>query len=103
MGRRHHEHDGRRSQCNTEIAGICYPQPMLWFSKRKIEAEMLMLEWMSRSLRCRNENWEYDESDIILVEIDRRQDEIAKEVCERMSVEASAVNNVNDIYFRLLM
>ncbi|KAH3734216.1 hypothetical protein DPMN_040655 [Dreissena polymorpha] len=84
-------------------AVICYPQPMLWFSRRRMEAEILILEWMRRDLQCRCENGRYDIDDIILVEIDRRQDEIAKEVYDRMSVEGSAVNTVNDVYFRLLM
>ncbi|KAH3734097.1 hypothetical protein DPMN_040537 [Dreissena polymorpha] len=84
-------------------AVICYPQPMLWFSRRRMEAEILILEWMRRDLQCRCENGRYDIDDIILVEIDRRQDEIAKEVYDRMSVEGSAVNNVTDVYFRLLM
>ncbi|KAH3850412.1 hypothetical protein DPMN_092823 [Dreissena polymorpha] len=40
-------------------AVICHKEPLFWFSRRRIEVELLRLERMSRSLQCTDENGIY--------------------------------------------
>ncbi|KAH3733150.1 hypothetical protein DPMN_039575 [Dreissena polymorpha] len=78
-------------------AVIASPEPMLWFSKIRMELEMLELEAFIRTAQCS------DEPDVILQEINRRQDEILMEVKQRMRIDGCAVNHLKDIFFRILM
>ncbi|KAH3693217.1 hypothetical protein DPMN_192619 [Dreissena polymorpha] len=78
---------------------IGHPEPLLWLIRRKLELEMIYLEFMNRMLQIRNENWEFDCSDTILQEILRRQSEIHREVSLRMFMEGNIVYNPYDINF----
>ncbi|KAH3741950.1 hypothetical protein DPMN_048680 [Dreissena polymorpha] len=84
-------------------AVIASPEPMLWFSKKKMELEILLVEETNRYMKCKDENEVVNESDAILQEIRRRQEELVVEVAQRMHVEGSAVNDLRDIQCRLLM
>ncbi|KAH3741958.1 hypothetical protein DPMN_048688 [Dreissena polymorpha] len=53
---------------------VASPEPMLWFSKIRMEMEMLQLVGVSRLYKCR------DVSDAILEEIETRQVDITREV-----------------------
>ncbi|KAH3733135.1 hypothetical protein DPMN_039560 [Dreissena polymorpha] len=78
-------------------AVIASPEPMLWFSKIRMELEMLEREKYIRAVQCS------DEHDAIEQEIRRRQVEIMRDVAQRMLIDGSAVNDLNDIFFRILM
>ncbi|KAH3733090.1 hypothetical protein DPMN_039515, partial [Dreissena polymorpha] len=76
-------------------AVIASPEPMLWFSKIRMELEILCLEEMTR--QCS------DEHNAILQEIKRRKVEIMMEVAQRMRKDGCAVNDLNDILYRIVM
>ncbi|KAH3734262.1 hypothetical protein DPMN_040701 [Dreissena polymorpha] len=82
---------------------ICHPEPLLWFSRRRMELEMLGLEWFNRAAKCSDENGVCDFSDFILQEIGRRMSEIDIEVRLRMYMEGNIVNDRVDIISRILM
>ncbi|KAH3850468.1 hypothetical protein DPMN_092879 [Dreissena polymorpha] len=81
---------------------ICHPEPLLWFSRIRMELEMLGLERFNRDIQCIDENGECN-SDIILQEIDTRVSEIIREVRLRMYLEGNVVNEPVDIFERILM
>ncbi|KAH3850383.1 hypothetical protein DPMN_092794 [Dreissena polymorpha] len=56
---------------------ICHPEPLLWFSRRRMEMEILTLEWTNRLAERDDED-----GDIILQEIWIRLKEILIEVCQ---------------------
>ncbi|KAH3741935.1 hypothetical protein DPMN_048665 [Dreissena polymorpha] len=78
-------------------AVIASPERMLWFSKIRMELEMLELEGFIRTGQCS------DEHDAIVQEINIRQDEIMMEVAQRMLIDGCAVNDLNDIFHRIVM
>ncbi|KAH3773706.1 hypothetical protein DPMN_175074 [Dreissena polymorpha] len=84
-------------------AVIASPEPMLWFSKKRMELEMLLLESVSRALQCMDANGGVDSSAAILPEICRLDKVITLEVTQRMLVEGCAVNDVTDINKRMYM
>ncbi|KAH3694470.1 hypothetical protein DPMN_081910 [Dreissena polymorpha] len=79
------------------------PEPMLWFSKKRMELEMLSLEYVNRHTECQNENGVVDKSDEIMQAILRRRIELQVEVALWMRVEGSAVNDLEDICNSMLM
>ncbi|KAH3798407.1 hypothetical protein DPMN_152006 [Dreissena polymorpha] len=66
---------------------VASPEPMLWFSKTRIELEMLYLEEMNRVAKCENENGEQDVPDFMVYAIRKREEEIELEVAARMLME----------------
>ncbi|KAH3850361.1 hypothetical protein DPMN_092772 [Dreissena polymorpha] len=80
---------------------ISHPEPLLWFSRKRMKLEMLLLVWRNKSPMCRKEN--INSSDIILQEIRRRMTEVVEVVRLRIFMEGGIVNNQNDIFNRLLM
>ncbi|KAH3733764.1 hypothetical protein DPMN_040198 [Dreissena polymorpha] len=62
---------------------------MMWFSKKRMELEMLKLEWRNR-LPCTYDNVEFDESDVILKKISWEY--VLVEVAQRMLLKGSPVN-----------
>ncbi|KAH3693223.1 hypothetical protein DPMN_192626 [Dreissena polymorpha] len=72
-------------------AVISHPEPLLWFSRRKLEFEILGLELITRLTRCGDENGKIDCSDNLLLEITRRHSEVQTEVIQRMIMEGSIV------------
>ncbi|KAH3850352.1 uncharacterized protein LOC127874473 [Dreissena polymorpha] len=81
---------------------ICHQEPLLWFSRRKIELEMLMLEY-NRIMPRDYEHRQYDNAYIIEQEIRRHMNELLREVHMRMLMEGGYVNDPMDIWRRVLM
>ncbi|KAH3705584.1 hypothetical protein DPMN_080661 [Dreissena polymorpha] len=75
------------------------PEPMLWYSKKRMELEMLCLESNKRIAECRYENY----SDFVLNAICFRREEVLIEVRQRMIQEGCSVNDLKDIYDAMLM
>ncbi|KAH3798448.1 uncharacterized protein LOC127839088 [Dreissena polymorpha] len=82
---------------------IASPEPMLWFSKTRIELEMLYLEYFNRALKCKRENGEQDVPDFMLYAIRKRQEEIELEVGRRMRMEGCSINEIHKIIYRMLI
>ncbi|KAH3809301.1 hypothetical protein DPMN_137663 [Dreissena polymorpha] len=83
------------------MAIVASPEPMLWYSMKRMELEMLLLEYLNRMLPC-YENGLLDKSNAILQEIRRRIGEIRMEIKLRMIEEGCAVNGLTDIIHRML-
>ncbi|XP_052237135.1 uncharacterized protein LOC127848616 isoform X2 [Dreissena polymorpha] len=81
---------------------ISHPEPLLWYNRKRIELELLMLKYMNRRLHCSDESSITDENDFMLKEISRRQSEIVREVVMRMHLEGSFVYDLHDVLFRML-
>ncbi|KAH3733082.1 hypothetical protein DPMN_039506 [Dreissena polymorpha] len=75
---------------------VASPEPMLWFSKIRMEFEMLCLENLINRIG-------QDEHNAILQQIMRRQVEILMEVVQRMLIDGCDVNDLHDICYRILM
>ncbi|KAH3733564.1 hypothetical protein DPMN_039993 [Dreissena polymorpha] len=98
-------------------AVVASQEPMLRFSKIRIELEMLKLERWEKILKWRkengipdesdlkrlNDNGMLDESDAILQEIMRRRGKILMELEQLINMEGSDVNDMNGIEKRILM
>ena len=82
---------------------VASPEPMLWFSKKRMELEMLQLEGLSIGARGSDENGAEAKSDAIRQAIRRRMDEILMEVGLWMIEEGCAVNDLLDIRDIMLM
>ncbi|XP_052239963.1 uncharacterized protein LOC127850724 [Dreissena polymorpha] len=82
---------------------ICHPEPLMWFSRRRIKMEMLTLELRIRAAQCRDKKGACDNSDIMLQEIHRHQTEIVREVRQRMLMECSAADDLDDKLLGILM
>ncbi|KAH3826572.1 hypothetical protein DPMN_128480 [Dreissena polymorpha] len=54
---------------------IASPEPLLWFCQKKMEVEILWLEFFNRLMRCKNEN-RVEHSDLIVTALNRRLEEI---------------------------
>ncbi|KAH3733281.1 hypothetical protein DPMN_039706 [Dreissena polymorpha] len=84
-------------------AVIASPEPMLWFSKKRMELEILYLEFFNRDWKCLSENGVVDEYDDIKQEIIRRMVELTVEVAQRMRVEGYSVDDMSAILKRIVM
>ncbi|KAH3734257.1 hypothetical protein DPMN_040696 [Dreissena polymorpha] len=82
---------------------VGHPEPMLWFSRRRMELEMLCMEMRNRATQCSDENGVCDFSDIIVQKIDKRVKEIKREVLLRMFMEGNCVHDRFGIIKRILM
>ncbi|KAH3705643.1 hypothetical protein DPMN_080720 [Dreissena polymorpha] len=78
------------------------PEPMLWYSKKRMELEMLCLETMKRIAECRYENEMLNYSDFVQKSIGFRRKEVLIEVRQRMIQEGCSVNDLNDILDAML-
>ncbi|KAH3733041.1 hypothetical protein DPMN_039465 [Dreissena polymorpha] len=72
-------------------------EPMLWFSKIRMELEILYLELWNRCTKCSSENRVVDEYNDILKEIERRMEELMVEVAQRMCVQGCAYYDMQAI------
>ncbi|KAH3733033.1 hypothetical protein DPMN_039457 [Dreissena polymorpha] len=84
-------------------AVVASPEPMFWFSKKRMEIEMLSLEVWNGNLKVRNKNGVVDESDAILPQMERREVELLIEVAIRMYLEGSDICGVRVILNMILM
>ncbi|KAH3865199.1 hypothetical protein DPMN_028238 [Dreissena polymorpha] len=82
---------------------VAHPEPLRWYSGRRIELELLRLMRMNRVVICWDENGEFDYTDAILQAIERRMHKVITDVRMRMRMEGSRVFNADDIDFRILM
>ncbi|KAH3809327.1 hypothetical protein DPMN_137690 [Dreissena polymorpha] len=80
---------------------VASPEPMLWYSMKRMELEMLELEHTNRLVPCL-ENGVLDKSDPILKEIRRRKREVLMEIKLRMIEEGYVVNGLTDILDQML-
>ncbi|KAH3733084.1 uncharacterized protein LOC127851186 [Dreissena polymorpha] len=80
---------------------VASPEPMLWFSKTRMELEMLFLEALNRQEKCTDGNGEVNESDAILHAIWRRYLKLLMEVVQRMHIGGSAVYDMLDVVSRI--
>ncbi|XP_052229565.1 uncharacterized protein LOC127843798 isoform X2 [Dreissena polymorpha] len=71
---------------------VASQEPMLWFSQKKMELEMLFLEGMTTGM-------ESDQNYAISREVQR----VSRQVQQRMLLEGSVVNNLDDITMNILM
>ncbi|XP_052224525.1 uncharacterized protein LOC127840107 isoform X11 [Dreissena polymorpha] len=77
---------------------IAHPEPLRWYSGRKIELEMLQLICMNRLTLGMD-----FETDVIMQALLRRRFEILMEVGMRMIMEGSRVNDLWDVWISMLM
>ncbi|KAH3711157.1 hypothetical protein DPMN_070657 [Dreissena polymorpha] len=81
---------------------VASPEPMLWFSKKRMEIEMLQLQENIRRVQCMDENLVVDYSDFIMNATCRRRQEILMEMRQILLLDGSSVNDENDIHTELL-
>ncbi|KAH3850094.1 hypothetical protein DPMN_092500 [Dreissena polymorpha] len=79
---------------------ICHPEPLLWFSRTRMELEMLALEAMNRTMQRGDKNGV--PSDFVGAMILMRQIKLSTEVALRMLQDGRSLNDLNDIVFRIL-
>ncbi|XP_052264035.1 uncharacterized protein LOC127867092 isoform X2 [Dreissena polymorpha] len=82
---------------------VAHPEPLRWYSGRRIEVELLMLMLMNRVVICMDENRKIDYTDAILQAAVRRVNEVLTDVGVRMRMEGSRVINAQAIFDRILM
>ncbi|XP_052240795.1 uncharacterized protein LOC127851210 [Dreissena polymorpha] len=82
---------------------VASPEPMMWFSKTRMELEMLQLEHTNRALEIIVTNGEVDDSDSILEQIGSRMRDLSIQVAQRMFLKVSPANQLDDIINRMLM
>ncbi|KAH3875698.1 hypothetical protein DPMN_038973 [Dreissena polymorpha] len=82
---------------------IARPEPFRWYSIRRMELEFLSLIDMNRAVVCMDENGVFDETDFIQQALQRRMDDILREVCLRIIMEGGRVNNVDDVCIIMLV
>ncbi|KAH3798571.1 hypothetical protein DPMN_152171 [Dreissena polymorpha] len=82
---------------------VASPEPMLWYSKRRTELEMLFLEEMNRDQKCINENGEQDVPDFMLYALRKRKKEIKLEVERRMLMEGCSRNEILKLFYRMFI
>ncbi|XP_052238073.1 uncharacterized protein LOC127849511 isoform X3 [Dreissena polymorpha] len=82
---------------------VASPEPMMWFSKKRMEIEMLVLEYKNRCVEIREKTEEVDYSDSILEKIVSRQVDLLIQVAQRMFLTVSSANQLIDIHDRMLM
>ncbi|KAH3793251.1 hypothetical protein DPMN_146758 [Dreissena polymorpha] len=72
---------------------IAHPEPLRWYSGRRIEVEMLQLIHMYRRFQCMDVETDDVETNSILLVIHKRKTEILQEVLQRMIMEGGQVND----------
>ncbi|KAH3792897.1 hypothetical protein DPMN_146398 [Dreissena polymorpha] len=77
---------------------IAHPEPLRWYSGRRIEMEMLQLICMNR-LALRMDK----DTDVIMQALRRRQWEIVREVRMRMIIEGCRVNDLQNVWRSMFM
>ncbi|KAH3733310.1 hypothetical protein DPMN_039736 [Dreissena polymorpha] len=82
---------------------VASPEPMVWYSKKKMELELLYLEWVNRVTQCTDENQKVDDSDFIIQAIAMRNIEILIEMSQRMRHEGIDINDLSSILERIFM
>ncbi|KAH3875623.1 hypothetical protein DPMN_038894 [Dreissena polymorpha] len=81
---------------------LSHPEPLMWYSMKRVELELLDLKIMNRE-QVMHQNMVDNESDPMLLALNRRKDEILREVQERMGCEGCRANDLEAIYNMMLM
>ncbi|KAH3875751.1 hypothetical protein DPMN_039027 [Dreissena polymorpha] len=84
-------------------AVISHPEPMMWYSEKRLELEILDLMYMTKGAKCSDMNGEVNKSDTMLTAIEGRMNEILREIRQRMNWEGSRLNDLQVIYHMMLM
>ncbi|KAH3875226.1 hypothetical protein DPMN_038489 [Dreissena polymorpha] len=74
------------------MAIIAHPEPLMWYSKKRVELELVNLQYTNRSMQCLFNNGVVNTSflwDPISQALEKRQIEIVEEVVQRMNLEGS--------------
>ncbi|KAH3733726.1 hypothetical protein DPMN_040160 [Dreissena polymorpha] len=82
---------------------VASPEPMMWFSKKRIELEMLRLENRNRYMKCTDEHGKVEYSEFMLKKIENRILDVIKEVEVVAILNGSSINELQDIGHRMLM
>ncbi|XP_052238071.1 uncharacterized protein LOC127849511 isoform X2 [Dreissena polymorpha] len=82
---------------------VASPEPMMWFSKKRMELEMLRLEYRNRSMQCTDEHGKVEYSDFMLKKIENRIFDVINEVKVVAILNDSYINELPDIGHRMLM
>ncbi|KAH3697309.1 hypothetical protein DPMN_084807 [Dreissena polymorpha] len=69
---------------------VASPEPMMWFSSKRMEQEMLYLEVYNRMSQCENEN-KVTDSDFIMKALYRRLKVVCTEVGLRIFLEGGSI------------
>ncbi|KAH3812154.1 hypothetical protein DPMN_140577 [Dreissena polymorpha] len=85
---------------------IAHPEPFRWYSKMRIELEMVGLRYETRRTFCTyhrpDEKWVTNYADVILQKLIRRSEHIVWEVFRRMIMEGSQVTTMQDVLVSML-
>ncbi|KAH3840825.1 hypothetical protein DPMN_114281 [Dreissena polymorpha] len=81
---------------------IAHPEPLRWYSGRKIELEMLELIDINILLPCVDIETDV-ETEVSLQIIRKRKEDVIMEVFQRMIMEGGRVNNVFYVWGSMLM
>ncbi|KAH3812158.1 hypothetical protein DPMN_140582 [Dreissena polymorpha] len=85
---------------------VAHPEPFRWYSKMRMELEMVGLRYETRRTLCTyhrpDEKWVVNYSDVILQELQIRTDEIVIEVFLRMIMEGSQATTSQDVLESML-
>ncbi|KAH3798409.1 hypothetical protein DPMN_152008 [Dreissena polymorpha] len=79
---------------------VASPEPMLWFSKTRMELEMLFLIGL---VKHGYDNGEQDVPDFMLYALRKRKKELLLEVVKRMLMEGCSKNEIPKLYFRMFV
>ncbi|KAH3875759.1 hypothetical protein DPMN_039035 [Dreissena polymorpha] len=82
---------------------ISYPEPLIWYIKRKLDLELLQMKCWIRCMQCMGENRVVNTSDSVLTLITGRQIETLNEVLQRMHEEDSLVGEPINIRNMMMM
>ncbi|KAH3875146.1 hypothetical protein DPMN_038409 [Dreissena polymorpha] len=82
---------------------ISYPEPLIWYIKRKLDLELLQMKCWIRCMQCMGENRVVNTSDSVLTLIAGRQIETLNEVLQRMHEEDSLVGEPINIRNMMMM
>ncbi|KAH3875178.1 hypothetical protein DPMN_038441 [Dreissena polymorpha] len=82
---------------------ISHPEPLAWYNKKRVELELLALNFRNRTEQCMDKNGVINRSDPMHQAILSRIVELVREVHKRMNREGSRLNDLIEIYDMMLM
>ncbi|KAH3864907.1 uncharacterized protein LOC127866977 isoform X1 [Dreissena polymorpha] len=81
---------------------IGHKEPLLWYSKLRIEFEILYLELSIRQMQCKDENGVVNTSDIILLILCYGMMEVLNKIIARMHSEGTYLNDITQLIGMIL-